>query len=551
MRAFLSLCSFNGAAARCFLTAALAGYGVVHAAPPADAMDAATTHDRGRLLIEKKQLRLVDAAGRETDRLAVRAKHLDIRTHAADKTAGDLAVVLDADSGQPLALLVRDGRFSRLPALPRIDLSIRTLCLHRDRQGLHHLFVIGEDGRAEQWLLHETGHRLVRPLALPAAPGACKVDDGLGVLYVSEPTVGLWAYDIGLESAEGRRLIVQRQPAGKLRLPPSASSKRPAARELPIVMPRAQTDPVARFGDAADDPAIWVHPTHPAGSRVLGTNKKQGLLVYDLAGKQLQLLEVGRINNVDLRQGVRIGGETKDLVVATQRDEIALVMFSISADGVVAEEARLPIELTDPYGVCVGRTPAGELDVYVNDKDGRFLHLRIEKTAQQWTSRVLRRFKVATQPEGCVVDEAAERVFIGEEKKAVWVLSSREDQPATLREVIRAGRDVKADIEGLALYRSGDSAYLVVSSQGNDSFVVLDAAPPYKVRGAFRIGINVERGIDGVSETDGIEVQSKALGPGYPKGLLVVQDGHKRMPAGPQNFKYVSWEDVARTLGLP
>jgi len=80
--------------------------------------------------------------------------------------------------------------------------------------------------------------------------------------------------------------------------------------------------------------------------------------------------------------------------------------------------------------------------------------------------------------------------------------------------------------------------------------VVLDALPPYTPRGAFRIGLAADTGIDGASETDGLEVVSAPLGRGYPQGLLVVQDGHKRLPDGPQNFKYVSWQDVARVLGL-
>jgi 3-phytase len=50
-----------------------------------------------------------------------------------------------------------------------------------------------------------------------------------------------------------------------------------------IIAPQAQTEPMARQGDAADDPAIWL-AGDPAASRILGTNKKQGLLVYDLHG---------------------------------------------------------------------------------------------------------------------------------------------------------------------------------------------------------------------------------------------------------------------------
>jgi 3-phytase len=47
------------------------------------------------------------------------------------------------------------------------------------------------------------------------------------------------------------------------------------------------------MGDAADDPAIWVHPVDPALSLVLGTDKKGGLNVFDLEGKRL-LIDTAR-----------------------------------------------------------------------------------------------------------------------------------------------------------------------------------------------------------------------------------------------------------------
>ena len=91
----------------------------------------------------------------------------------------------------------------------------------------------------------------------------------------------------------------------------------------------------------------------------------------------------------------------------------------------------------------------------------------------------------------------------------------------------------------------------MISSQGNDSYVVVDAEPPYALRGAFRVGINAQAGIDGSSETDGIEVTSTNLGGAWSRGMLVVQDGRKRMPEQAQNFKFVPWADVVKTLSLP
>jgi 3-phytase len=59
----------------------------------------------------------------------------------------------------------------------------------------------------------------------------------------------------------------------------------------------------------------------------------------------------------------------------------------------------------------------------------------------------------------------------------------------------------------------------------------------------------VDGEIDGVEETDGIEITSVPL-PGFPKGLLVVQDGYnydgKKKKS--QNFKLVDWNEVEKLL---
>ena len=102
----------------------------------------------------------------------------------------------------------------------------------------------------------------------------------------------------------------------------------------------------------------------------------------------------------------------------------------------------------------------------------------------------------------------------------------------------------------MALYHGSKASYLVVSSQGNDSYVVLDAEPPYALKGAFRVGLNGALGIDGASETDGLEVSAANLGGPWSNGMLVVQDGRKRMPEQTQNFKLVPWSEVSRALGL-
>src|SRR5262249_18029341 len=71
--------------------------------------------------------------------------------------------------------------------------------------------------------------------------------------------------------------------------------------DLPRLEPKAfvETEAVPSDGDAADDPAIWVHPGDPTRSLILGTDKKGGLNVFDLEGRRLQIVSHGsRPNNV-------------------------------------------------------------------------------------------------------------------------------------------------------------------------------------------------------------------------------------------------------------
>lgn len=561
------------AALRRGLASLLAGAALAAgAAPPRQAEERVALPGGAALALFKRELQLVDAQGAVRASWAVRGESLDARI--VQGTQG-VALLIDSNTERaaPLRFDTERGTLEALPPLSDTGRSIATACLYRDAQGLVHAFVIAKNGFAQQWLLHgDAAPQPVREFAVAPDAVHCRTDDGRDRLFVSEPG-GVWLHPAEPEGDDTREVVALRRPHGPLQNGGGAlvvgrdtlsvrdgtrlrsfRAGRPASATLPIVTARVQTVPVAQGGDSADDPAIWVHPNDPTASLVLGTDKKRGLGVYDLQGRELQFLPVGRINNVDLRQDVRIGSERMDIAVATQRDEHGIVLFGIGADRQVSELARITLGYKDIYGMCMRRTAQAEAEVIVNDKDGRFLQVRIERDpGGAIVARRLREFRVASQPEGCVVDEAGGTLFVGEEKRGVWALAAEptDARASDRRLVLPAGGVLRADVEGMAIHRGSAQAYLVVSSQGNDSYVVMEATAPYRVRGAFRIGINVGQGIDGASETDGLEVTAAPLGTGFPRGMLVVQDGRKRLPEGPQNFKYVSWEDVARALALP
>lgn len=571
-----------------------------------------------------KGLQLLDAQGQVQAEFPGRFEGLDHRAG----TNGLLIATLDKRRQQVLLLnLDTQRQWSAPQYLPKGAAAVEGLCLQRDAGGHGFVFVLGEEGVGEQWLVAADDRPMARPqrvrgLSLPPESSACQVDDARGLLYVNEESVGLWAYaadpeapllrqpvDLrqpfgGLSSAAGIALV----PGGLLALDPQrtrlhlyqqqdegwqsvASLPLPGLDEpeqisaqqsadglqlllidkaglqsarlawqpsvpaapgsIPSLPAQAQTDPVPSLGDAADDPAIWVHPHDPARSRVLATDKQGGLVVYDLQGRQVQDLRVGRLNNVDVRTGFRLGALTLDLAVASHRDDDSLQLFAIDpSSGTLSDLGRIATPLTDIYGLCMYKDAHGDLHAIANDKDGTFLQYRLDGASGTPRGELVRRFQVDSQPEGCVADERHHRLFVGEEDVAVWSLDARAEAEPRLHKVIGVGGPLHADVEGLAVYQGDTASYLVVSSQGNDSYLVLDALPPHAVRGAFRVGLNAERGIDGASETDGLEVTSANLGGLWSRGLLVVQDGRKRMPEGTQNYKYLPWSAVADALQL-
>lgn len=105
-----------------------------------------------------------------------------------------------------------------------------------------------------------------------------------------------------------------------------------------------------------------------------------------------------------------------------------------------------------------------------------------------------------------------------------------------------------ADVEGISLYvGENGGGYLVVSSQGNSTFVIYDRQT-VDYLGTVRIAEG--EFTDAVSGTDGIEVISAAL-PAFPNGLFIVQDDVNldgSTPVG-QNFKLIDFGAVLAAIG--
>ena len=319
-----------------------------------------------------------------------------------------------------------------------------------------------------------------------------------------------------------------------------------------------ETPPVQSSGDAADDPAIWVNPADPALSLVIGTDKDASLNVYDLEGNLLQTLPDGRINNVDLRDGFMLGGQPVTVVAASNRtnDSIMLYVINPATRQLASAGPPVPTGLGDSDGLCMYRSAVtGAYFVIIDDSGaGAFQQWQLSDDGGHVGAALVREFDVGGAAEGCVADDELGNLYVAEEGGALWRYSAEPGGGNQRTEIDRVGgpNGLRQDLEGIAIwYGAGGQGYIVLSNQGASNYAVYRREGNNAFIGIFYIVANDMGGVDGTSDTDGIEVTSQALGPQFPDGLLVVQDGRNTSPSANQDFKYVSWQVIEQALGLP
>lgn len=307
----------------------------------------------------------------------------------------------------------------------------------------------------------------------------------------------------------------------------------------------ASTEVAPIKSDVMDDPAIWVNKNHPTESLILGTNKREpygGLYIYDLRGILKDSLAVGPLNNVDIRTEFPYRGKQIDIAVASHTERKQLAFFSI--DPYSGAINLLGFSLTpfekNPYGLCLSKQGKDFYAIVTFSKGGAEKWKFWEEHGRIQTKKV-NSYPIQTQAEGCVADDLNERLFLAEEDKGIWVF--KDEEPPQM--VAKVGEyDLVNDLEGLALY---DNTYLIVSSQGNSSYGIFYANPPYQYLGNFVIAKSETQ--ESTEETDGIDVTSADLGGHFKDGLFVAHD-NRSSKGGGSNFKLVPWSEIAKGLKI-
>jgi 3-phytase len=261
------------------------------------------------------------------------------------------------------------------------------------------------------------------------------------------------------------------------------------------------------------------------------------------------------MNNVDIRYDFPLAGGTIAIVAATNRTDQTLALYGVGANGRLSDVAdgKIATGMADPYGLCMYRSTAGQYFVFASDGDtGIYKQWQLEARGNRVGAHEVRILRVGSQAEGCAADDAAGYLYIGEEDVALWRYSALPNGgDARVQVDSVANGHLTDDIEGIAIFYGPDNdGYVIASSQGSNDYNVYrrDSANTYV--GKFAI-VDSPRGIDGTSDTDGIDVTSTPLGSAFPHGLFIAQDGRNTSPPAAQNFKLVPWESIAKALNLP
>lgn len=318
-------------------------------------------------------------------------------------------------------------------------------------------------------------------------------------------------------------------------------AKEPVFFGLPPVPVTAtgETDPVGTGrADAADDPAIWVDPANPNRALIIATDKKAGIHVYDLAGKDIAFIEGGLVNNVGVAGNIVAASDRNDGVNA----HIALFRLD-PATATLTSLGRAAAGTGEAYGFCLKKTAPGEpMTAALIIKDGtvRVGTLAVDGAAPSFT--VQWEHKIPTQSEGCVFD--GDTLYVGEEDAGIWRLTQKGAAADAAMVAPIDNQRLVADVEGLATIDHKDQRYLLASSQGDNAYAVFKL-PSMEYVGRFAVAAGQ---FGATSETDGIEAVAGNFGPAYPDGLFLAQDGDNAPKA--QNFKLVRWDHIAAALGI-
>jgi 3-phytase len=304
-----------------------------------------------------------------------------------------------------------------------------------------------------------------------------------------------------------------------------------------------------------DDPAIWMHPSDPSKSLVIGTDKDSlgALYVFNLEGKVIDSLVrkgIQRPNNVDVGYGLALADGLTDFAVTGERLTSRLRFFSLpdmqelNLGGFEIFQGEEGSEYRDLMGVALYKSPkTGKQYVIAGrkngPKDGTYLwQYEITAAADDIQLELVRKFGQYSgkkEIEAIAVDAALGYIYYSDEGVGVRKYAAEPDM-GNEELALFATEGFADDHEGISIYEVDDSSgYLLVSDQQANLFHVFPREGSPENPHAHPL---ITKILLSTNQSDGSEVSSRSFGPKFPRGIFIAMSDNK-------TFHFYRWEDVA------
>lgn len=303
-----------------------------------------------------------------------------------------------------------------------------------------------------------------------------------------------------------------------------------------------------------DDPAIWIHPTDPSKSLIIGTDKEAngGLYAYNLEGKIVNSFKnMGRPNNVDIAYDINMNGTKTAIAVTTEREKNRIRIFSLPNLKPI-DNGGIPVfvgeENRDPMGIALYTRPSDKAVFAIVGRkfgsSGTYLwqYELFYSETKNLSAKLIRKFGKFSgkkEIEAIAIDNEMGFVYYSDEQVGIRKYYADPAKNNNNELAFFGQNDFKSDNEGIAIYKKTDkTGYILVSNQQANTFVVYPREGSKNNKNAH---YKIAEFPTSTIECDGADATSVNLGSKFPQGLLVAMSNG-------MTFQYYDWRIIQNVI---
>lgn len=231
--------------------------------------------------------------------------------------------------------------------------------------------------------------------------------------------------------------------------------------------------------------------------------------------------------------GVDLGGHYYE-VVANDEPRVALYRqddgIKIERDG---ESLKFGLQ-GEIVGACVD-----QVQFMVLQSDGLVRRFQLDGNSVTEQGQ----YQLASDVSRCTLTD--DRAYVVGSEPVIWVFNLN-DTGLGIPRTVTSNRMLQG-INGIASYQHESLGFVIVQSTSDSAFLVFEADTMQLVD-RFVIGVETERFLDGVLESQGFAIYKSK---DFPFGQLVVHDVRNRFTSSQQNLKVVDWLRIRQSVAGP